>query len=80
MIKALITFQDGTRKDVYLLTRPMEGEYIEHAGERFQVKDVTHVTANTNTDTPPKLVIKVGIGRKGSHAMENSERGFFTGI
>ncbi|MBV0931759.1 hypothetical protein [Marinobacterium weihaiense] len=79
MLTALIAFQDGTRKQVYLQTRPFAGEYIEHAGDRYQVKEISHVTADTSTDKPPKLIIKVGVGRKSADAMENSARGFFTG-
>ncbi len=81
MIKAVIAFQDGNKEIVCLLTRPVAGEYIEHAGDYYQVKSVTQHTAVKGGDTPPSMEISVGMGRKGSHgrAMEDSERGFFTG-
>ncbi len=83
MIKAVIAFQDGNKEVVCLLTRPVAGEYIEHAGDCYLVKSVTQHTATQGSDTPPKMEIAVGMGRrKGSHgrAMENAERGFFTGL
>ncbi len=82
MIKAVIAFQDGSKEIACLLTRPVTGEYIEHAGDYYLVKSVTQHTSTKGSDTPPSMEISVGMGRrKGSHghAMEDSERGFFTG-
>lgn len=82
MIKAMIAFQDGTKEVACLLSRPVAGEYIEHDGDRYQVKAVIQHTAIKGGETPPSMEIAVGMGRKGSHpqAMEESERGFFTGL
>ncbi|GAA0685321.1 hypothetical protein GCM10009104_08610 [Marinobacterium maritimum] len=83
MIKAVIAFQDGNKEIVCLLTRPVAGEYIEHAGDYYLVKSVIQHTATKGGDTPPRMEITVGMGRrKGSHgrAMEDSECGFFTGV
>lgn len=83
MIKAVIAFQDGNKETVRLLTRPVAGEYIEHAGDYYLVKAVIQHTAGKGDGALPSMEITVGMGRKkGSHgrAMEDSECGFFTGV
>ena len=83
MIRTRLCFEDGSEAVVFLAARPLTGEFIEHEGDRYRVKDVHHVSAlaDTGNADEPVLVVKLGIGRKGSHRhlLERSARGFYTG-
>jgi hypothetical protein len=83
MIRSRLYFEDGTQVTAFLAARPLIGEFIEYDDDRYRVKDIYHVTsvADTAGEASPELVLKLGIGRKGSHrhVLEKSPRGFYTG-
>jgi len=81
MVRARLCFEDGQAAIVELAARPLVDEFIIHGDDRYRVKDVYHKTAPAEAAEEAMLVVKLGIGRKGSHRhmLELSPRGFFTG-
>jgi hypothetical protein len=81
MVRTRLCFEDGQAAIVELAARPLVGEFIVHEDDRYRVKDVYHKAASVGAGEEAMLVVKLGIGRKGSHRhmLELSPRGFFTG-
>ncbi|GAB0150743.1 hypothetical protein [Marinobacterium sp. BA1] len=82
MFHARLCFEDGHEANVNLAARPLVGEFVVFENDRYRVKDVSHHAVQAGgVDEEPMVVIKVGIGRKGSHrhVLERSPRGFYTG-
>ncbi|WP_417667589.1 hypothetical protein [Pseudidiomarina sp.] len=82
MFRAKLCFEDGDETHVNLAVRPLVGEFVVFENDRYRVKDVSHHAVQAGeVDEEPMVVIKVGIGRKGSHrhVLERSPRGFYTG-
>ncbi|MET4160980.1 hypothetical protein CFI10_13795 [Marinobacterium iners] len=82
MVHAKLFFEDGQDVYVCLAARPLVGEFIVFNEDRFRVKDVTHIATPIDAqDLSPMVVVKLGIGRKGSHRhlLESSPKGFYTG-
>jgi hypothetical protein len=82
MFLARLCFEDGETVEVNLQARPLVGEFVVYEGDRYRVKDVCHMAVAANSNEPAILELKLGMGRNGSHrhALENSPRGFFTGM
>lgn len=82
MFLARLCFEDGEIAEVNLQARPLVGEFVVYEDDRYRVKDVSHIAVAANSEESAVLELKLGIGRKGSHrhALENSPRGFFTGM
>jgi hypothetical protein len=80
MFLARLCFEDGEMADVNLQARPLVGEFVVYEGDRYRVKDVSHIAVAIDSTESAILELKLGMGHNGSHrhALESSPRWFFT--